>query len=162
MDKSRLGEYVTMNFKHFLLSCNLFWRERWFFGRYWAISVDCSYSISKESFLFTSEFFSIFLIYWFFTFRLKRVLFNPSSRMAREVACQMVESFCSKDFQRKKQIIEMLTTFLGDMSHAGEAAQEFVHLYQRLITPDQVRLLLNLLTPNMAVIHPLLTWRKVV
>ena len=60
--------------------------------------------------------------------------------MAREVACQMVESFCSKDFQRKKQIIEMLTTFLGDMSHAGEAAQEFVHLYQRLITPDQVRL----------------------
>ena len=65
--------------------------------------------------------------------------------MAREVACQMVESFCSKDFQRKKQIIEMLTTFLGDMSHAGEAAQEFVHLYQRLITPDQVRLLLNLL-----------------
>ena len=60
--------------------------------------------------------------------------------MAREVACQMVESFCSKDFQRKKQIIEMLTTFLGDMSHAGEAAQEFVHLYQRLITPDQVRI----------------------
>jgi hypothetical protein len=63
--------------------------------------------------------------------------------MAREVACQMVESFCSKDFQRKKQIIEMLTTFLADMSHAGEAAQEFVHLYQRLITPDQVRLLLE-------------------
>ena len=63
--------------------------------------------------------------------------------MAREVACQMVESFCSKDFQRKKQIIEMLTTFLGDMSHAGEAAQEFVHLYQRLITPDQVSLLLR-------------------
>ena len=74
--------------------------------------------------------------------------------MAREVACQMVESFCSKDFQRKKQIIEMLTTFLGDMSHAGEAAQEFVHLYQRLITPDQVRLLPNLLTTNMAIIQP--------
>ena len=72
---------------------------------------------------------------------LRRVLFNPSSRMAREVACQMVESFCAKDFQRKKLIIEMLTTFLGEMSHAGEAAQEFVHLYQRLITPDQVRLL---------------------
>ena len=69
---------------------------------------------------------------------LKRVLFNPSSRMAREVACQMVESFCSKDFQRKKLIIEMLTTYLGEMSQAGEAAQEFVHLYQRLITPDQV------------------------
>ena len=100
-----------------------------------------SYPFWKGSFLSISDFFSIFLIYWFFTSRLKRVLFNPSSRMAREVACQMVESFCSKDFQRKKQIIEMLTTFLGDMSHAGEAAQEFVHLYQRLITPDQVRLL---------------------
>ena len=57
--------------------------------------------------------------------------------MAREVACHMVESFCAKDFSRKKLIIEMLTTFLSELSQAGEAAQEFVHLYQRLITPDQ-------------------------
>jgi E3 ubiquitin-protein ligase UBR4 len=68
---------------------------------------------------------------------LKRVLFNPSSRMAREVACQMVESFCSKDFQRKKQIVQMLTTFLDELSEAGEASAEFVCLYQRLITTDQ-------------------------
>ena len=68
---------------------------------------------------------------------LKRVLFNPSSRMAREVACQMVENFCMKDFQRKKHIVEMLTSFLVELSYAGEAAQEFVGLYQRMISNDQ-------------------------
>ena len=31
----------------------------------------------------------------------------------------------------------MLTTFLSELSNAGEAAQEFVCLYHRLITPDQ-------------------------
>ena len=54
---------------------------------------------------------------------LKRVLFNPSSRMAREVACQMVESFCLKDFQRKKHIVEMLTSFLIELSFAGEVSK---------------------------------------
>lgn len=49
----------------------------------------------------------------------------------------MVESFCSKDFHRKKLIIGMLTEFLSELTFAGESAQEFVNLYQRLITPDQ-------------------------
>ena len=68
---------------------------------------------------------------------LKRVIFNPSSRMAREVACQMVESFCHKNYTRRKIIIEMLTTFLNELSDAGEAGLEFVCLYQRMIANDQ-------------------------
>ena len=68
---------------------------------------------------------------------LKRVLFNSSSRMAREVACQMVENFCAKDFARKRVIIDLLTSFLDQVSEAGEAAQEFVALYQRMIANDQ-------------------------
>ena len=49
----------------------------------------------------------------------------------------MVENFCMKDFQRKKHIVEMLTSFLVELSYAGEAAQEFVGLYQRMISNDQ-------------------------
>ena len=68
---------------------------------------------------------------------LKRVIFNPSSRSAREVACQMVESFCHKNFHRRKIIVEMLTTFLSELSEAGEAGLEFVCLYQRMVASDQ-------------------------
>ena len=46
---------------------------------------------------------------------LKNVLFNPSSRMARQVACNMVETFCSGNFERKKQVIDLLTTFLDEL-----------------------------------------------
>ena len=49
----------------------------------------------------------------------------------------MVENFCMKDFQRKKHIVEMLTSFLIELSYAGESAQEFVGLYQRMINNDQ-------------------------
>ncbi len=67
---------------------------------------------------------------------LKRVLFNPSSRMARDVTCQMVETFCIKDFQRKKEIVQLLTTFLDELGQAGESATEFIHLFSRLISTD--------------------------
>ena len=76
---------------------------------------------------------------------LKRVMFNPSSRMARQVACNMIESFCLKpgindvmakdgeNFDRKKYVLDLLTTFLDELGDAGEASAEFVALYQRLI-----------------------------
>ena len=46
---------------------------------------------------------------------LKNVLFNPSSRMARQVACNMVETFCAGNFERKKEVIDLLTTFLDEL-----------------------------------------------
>merc|ERR1712020_236783 len=72
-------------------------------------------------------------------------MFNPSSRMARQVACNMIESFCVKsgvsetlggdgeNFMRKKYVLDLLTTFLDELGDAGESAAEFVALYQRLI-----------------------------
>lgn len=76
---------------------------------------------------------------------LKKVMFNPSSRMARQVACNMIESFCLKpgingtlgnegeNFTRKKYVLDLLTTFLDELGEAGESSAEFVLLYQRLI-----------------------------
>lgn len=76
---------------------------------------------------------------------LKKVIFNPSSRMARQVACNMIESFClkpgisdtlgneSENFNRKKYMLDLLTTFLDDLGEAGECSAEFVSLYLRLI-----------------------------
>ena len=76
---------------------------------------------------------------------LKKVMFNPSSRMARQVACNMIESFCLKpgisdnmgnegeNFKRKKYMLDLLTTFLDELGEAGECSAEFVALYQRLI-----------------------------
>ena len=76
---------------------------------------------------------------------LKKVMFNPSSRMARQVACNMIESFCVKsgvsetlggdgeNFERKKYVLDLLTTFLDELGGAGEASSEYVVLYQRLI-----------------------------
>jgi E3 ubiquitin-protein ligase UBR4 len=46
---------------------------------------------------------------------LKNVLFNPSSRMARQVACNMVETFCAFNFERKKEVVDLLTTFLDEL-----------------------------------------------
>ncbi|XP_076048949.1 E3 ubiquitin-protein ligase-like protein poe isoform X2 [Oratosquilla oratoria] len=63
---------------------------------------------------------------------LRRVLFNPSSRMARQVTAQMIESLCWS-LPRKKEMLDMLTNFLGDIGTAGECATEYVSLYQSLI-----------------------------
>ena len=68
---------------------------------------------------------------------LKCVLFNTSSQMARQVSCNMVESFCRDNDLRKKKIINLLTTFLGQLGTAGESAAEYVDLYQKLISSDQ-------------------------
>ena len=36
---SRVGEYLTMNFIHFLFTCNAFWCEQNFFVHYWTIQI---------------------------------------------------------------------------------------------------------------------------
>lgn len=63
---------------------------------------------------------------------LETVLFNPSSRQARIVACNIVEMMCSS-YERKKEIITLLTCFLSQLSDAGEASAEFLQLFQNLI-----------------------------
>lgn len=63
---------------------------------------------------------------------LKTVLFNGSSRLARQVACTIVESVCGS-FERKKKILLLLTGYLDEVSKAGESAAEFLTMYQGLI-----------------------------
>ncbi|KAK2587956.1 hypothetical protein KPH14_004040 [Odynerus spinipes] len=63
---------------------------------------------------------------------LKEVLFNPSSRLARQVACNMVESLC-QGTERKKEILVLLTCYLEEMRTAGESSTEFLALYESLI-----------------------------
>uniref|UniRef100_A0A0P4VZ39 E3 ubiquitin ligase UBR4 C-terminal domain-containing protein n=1 Tax=Scylla olivacea TaxID=85551 RepID=A0A0P4VZ39_SCYOL len=74
---------------------------------------------------------------------LRRVLFNPSSRMARQVTAQMVESLCTS-VQRKKEVLDMLTTFLPEIGKAGESAGEFVSLYQSLVAGGHWKIYLAL------------------
>ncbi|XP_056641011.1 E3 ubiquitin-protein ligase UBR4 isoform X2 [Diorhabda sublineata] len=63
---------------------------------------------------------------------LKAVMFNSSSRLARQVACNIVEMMCSS-FERKRDILDLLTNFLVQLSTAGESAAEFLAIYQNLI-----------------------------
>lgn len=82
---------------------------------------------------------------------LRRVIFNPSSRTARQVACNMVENFCNTA-ERTREMIDLTTSFLGDLGKAGEAAAEFVALYKRLIRDDQWKYYLSVSHFNIAVI----------
>jgi len=63
---------------------------------------------------------------------LKEVLFNPSSRLARQVACNMIESLC-QGTERKKEVLVLLTCYLEELRSAGESSTEFLTLYQSLI-----------------------------
>ncbi|XP_066993474.2 E3 ubiquitin-protein ligase UBR4 [Anabrus simplex] len=65
---------------------------------------------------------------------LKQVLFNPSSRLARQVACNMLESLCQVPV-RKREVLDLLTGFLSELGTAGESAAEFLSLYQNLVQP---------------------------
>lgn len=81
---------------------------------------------------------------------LKAVIFNSSSRLARQVACNIIDLMCTS-FERKRevsyftqnhlvlkyfflfQILNLLTHFLVELSAAGESSTEFLSLYQHLI-----------------------------
>ncbi|KAK0172054.1 hypothetical protein PV328_005423 [Microctonus aethiopoides] len=63
---------------------------------------------------------------------LKEVLFNPSSRLARQVACNMIESLC-QGTERKKKVLVLLTGYLQELTTAGESSAEFLSLFQNLI-----------------------------
>ena len=95
---------------------------------------------------------------------LKEVLFNPSSRLARQVACTMVESLC-QGMERKKELLILLTNYLEEVHTAGESSAEFLSLYQSLIrqTPWKqflavrgvLTLLAELLTKEIEELHRL-------
>ncbi|XP_022919909.2 E3 ubiquitin-protein ligase UBR4 isoform X2 [Onthophagus taurus] len=62
----------------------------------------------------------------------KAVLFNPSSRLARQVTSNILE-YCCSSFSRKEKVLLLLTQFLEELSGAGESSSEFLTLYQNLI-----------------------------
>uniref|UniRef100_A0A2R5LN58 Putative e3 ubiquitin-protein ligase ubr4 n=1 Tax=Ornithodoros turicata TaxID=34597 RepID=A0A2R5LN58_9ACAR len=66
---------------------------------------------------------------------LRRVLFNPSCRQARMVACSLLEALCQVP-SRCKEVLDMLTVYLDDLGAAGENGAKFLALYQSLIAPD--------------------------
>ncbi|KAF9412274.1 hypothetical protein HW555_009165 [Spodoptera exigua] len=62
---------------------------------------------------------------------LRPVMFDPSSRIARDTACQMVKSLCDS-YERTKAVLILLTSFLPEVGSAGEASEQFLQLYQTL------------------------------
>ncbi|XP_014258727.1 E3 ubiquitin-protein ligase UBR4 isoform X2 [Cimex lectularius] len=66
---------------------------------------------------------------------LRQVLFNPSSILARQVTCNMLECLCTNP-KTKREILDLLTTFLGELGSAGESAAEYLTLYQSLLQPS--------------------------
>ncbi|XP_008551349.1 E3 ubiquitin-protein ligase UBR4 isoform X1 [Microplitis demolitor] len=64
---------------------------------------------------------------------LKEVIFNPSSRLARQVACNMIESLC-QGTERKKKVLVLLISYLDELKYAGENSAEFLSLFQNLIS----------------------------
>ncbi|OWR51411.1 purity of essence [Danaus plexippus plexippus] len=62
---------------------------------------------------------------------LRPVMFDPSSRIARDTACQMVKSLCDS-YERTKAVLILLTSFLPEVGTAGEASEQFLQLYQSL------------------------------
>ncbi|XP_072386468.1 E3 ubiquitin-protein ligase UBR4 [Diabrotica undecimpunctata] len=75
---------------------------------------------------------------------LKAVIFNSSSRLARQVACNIIEIMCSS-FERKRDMLDLLTHFLAELNTAGESSAEFLAIYQELIaeTPWKQYLTVN-------------------
>jgi E3 ubiquitin-protein ligase UBR4 len=66
---------------------------------------------------------------------LRAILFNGSSRSLRLMACSLIEAL----FQipsRKKEIIDLLTSYLDDLGQAGEYANEFFAFYHTIIQQE--------------------------
>lgn len=63
---------------------------------------------------------------------LQPILFNTNSRMARQLACALIPSLINKTHERKKEMLDLLTSFLKYIGDAGEASEEFLILYRCL------------------------------
>ncbi|KAF7239331.1 E3 ubiquitin-protein ligase UBR4 [Varanus komodoensis] len=65
---------------------------------------------------------------------LRQVLFTPATQAARQAACTIVEALATIP-SRKQQVLDLLTSYLDELSVAGECAAEYLALYQKLIKP---------------------------
>uniref|UniRef100_M4AWS3 Ubiquitin protein ligase E3 component n-recognin 4 n=1 Tax=Xiphophorus maculatus TaxID=8083 RepID=M4AWS3_XIPMA len=65
---------------------------------------------------------------------LRQVLFTPATQAARQAACTIVEALTTIP-SRKQQVLDLLTSYLDELSVAGECAAEYLGLYQKLIKP---------------------------
>lgn len=74
---------------------------------------------------------------------LKKLLFNRSSKTVRLMAKSLVEALFSVQ-SRRKDVIDLLSTYLCEIGSAGECAQEFYCLYKSIILSDHWRYYLAL------------------
>ncbi|XP_031761327.1 E3 ubiquitin-protein ligase UBR4 isoform X1 [Xenopus tropicalis] len=65
---------------------------------------------------------------------LRQVLFTPATQAARQAACTIVEALATIP-SRRQQVLDLLTSYLDELSVAGECAAEYLALYQKLIKP---------------------------
>uniref|UniRef100_A0A8C5WBA2 Ubiquitin protein ligase E3 component n-recognin 4 n=1 Tax=Leptobrachium leishanense TaxID=445787 RepID=A0A8C5WBA2_9ANUR len=63
---------------------------------------------------------------------LRQVLFTPATQAARQAACTIVEALATIP-SRRQQVLDLLTSYLDELSIAGECAAEYLALYQKLI-----------------------------
>ncbi|XP_075046927.1 E3 ubiquitin-protein ligase UBR4 isoform X4 [Mixophyes fleayi] len=63
---------------------------------------------------------------------LRQVLFTPATQAARQAACTIVEALATIP-SRRQQVLDLLTSYLDELSVAGECAAEYLALYQKLI-----------------------------
>ena len=65
---------------------------------------------------------------------LKQILFNRSCQSGGQVTATMVQYFIDNGpQQRKKEMIDALTSMLGEVGRAGEASEQFMELYRGLV-----------------------------
>lgn len=74
---------------------------------------------------------------------LKQILFDKSSKTVRLMARSLVEALFSVE-AHKKDIIDLLTSYLNEIGSAGECAYEFYSLYKNIILTDHWRYYLAL------------------
>uniref|UniRef100_A0A182NQY2 UBR-type domain-containing protein n=1 Tax=Anopheles dirus TaxID=7168 RepID=A0A182NQY2_9DIPT len=62
---------------------------------------------------------------------LQPILFNTNSRLGRQLACALITSL-SRTNERKRELLDLLTSFLRYVGDSGEASAEFLALYRML------------------------------
>uniref|UniRef100_UPI00358DF698 E3 ubiquitin-protein ligase UBR4 n=1 Tax=Myxine glutinosa TaxID=7769 RepID=UPI00358DF698 len=72
---------------------------------------------------------------------LRQMLFTPASQAARQAACCMLESLGASP-ARSQHVLDLLTSYLSELSSAGECAAEYLCLYQKLIRPPHWKMYL--------------------
>ncbi|XP_053669765.1 protein purity of essence [Anopheles nili] len=93
---------------------------------------------------------------------LQPILFNTNSRLGRQLTCALITSLCRTN-ERKRELLDLLTSFLRYVGESGEASAEFLALYRMLADESPWRqylalkgvltLLIQLVTVEIEKIH---------